>query len=186
VNAYFVLLPIIIALTWLRLVRPGINRIEGTVLHVAPLPILARMRMHVMPSLLALIAGVALVAFDAMPAWLLAMPILSAVLLVTIPVNYTLTDQGIRLGWSVFRRWTEFGGVRRAAGGAHLQPVMSSRGMHIWLSRSRGDDEFLQVLRTLIRNAYKGQTTVVTFPDAHEPFAGSGVAGPKPQGAEIP
>jgi len=186
VNAYFVLLPIIIALTWLRLVRPGMNRIKGTVLYVVPLPVLARMRMHAMPSLLALVAGVVLVIVDAMSVWLLALPILSAILLVAIPVNYTLTDQGIRLGWSAFRRWTEFGGVRRAAGGARLPSVSGMRGMHIWLSRSRGDDEFLQVLRMLIRNAYKGSTTVVTFPGAHQTFAGSGMASPKPQGAETP
>ena len=186
VNAWFLLLPIIIALTWLRLVRPGANHIEGTVLFVTPLPVLARIRMHAMPAAAAILTGVVLGAIGAMPVWLLALPILSAVLLVAIPVNYTLTNRGIRLGWSAFRRWTEFAGVQRAPGGARLQPVSGFRGMHIWLSRSRGDDEFLQTLRVLIRNAYKGQTTVVTFPEREGNFTVTALPtpGPEPHAAE--
>jgi hypothetical protein len=174
-----VLLPIVIALTWARLIRFGSNRIEGTILHIAPLPLLARIRMHAVPSLLAIALGLALAITGTMSWWFVLAPLVSAILLIAIPANYTLTDQGIRLGRSSFRRWTEFGGVRRARGGARLPPVSGVRGMHIWLSGSRGDDEFLQVIRTLIRNAYKGSNSVIAFPDSHQP-ATSAQASPGP------
>ena len=45
----------------------------------------------------------------------------------------------------------------KTAGGARLVPLPGSRPARVWLSGSRGDDEFLQTLRTLIRNAYKGK-----------------------------
>jgi hypothetical protein len=164
VKLLVVLLPIVIALTWARLIRPGVNHLEGTTLNVVPLPLLARMRMHALPSLFALALGFVLAATGIMSWWLMLLPLVSTILMMVLPVSYTLTDQGIRLGHAAFRRWTEFGGVRRAPGGARLQSVSGTRGMHIWLSRSRGDDEFLQVIRTLIKNAYKGKTGVVVFP----------------------
>ncbi len=155
------ILPLIIALTWVRLFRPG-HRVEGTTLVVVPLPLLARLRMHAVPIVLSLIVGFALAMMDLMP-WLgLIAPVLSSALLVLIPVSYTLTDAGIRLGWTEFRRWTEFAAVRRAPGGARLIGVQRARGLHVWLSGSRGDDEFLQFLREILRNAYKG-TRVIPF-----------------------
>ncbi len=155
------ILPLIIALTWVRLFRPG-HRVEGTTLIVVPLPLLARLRMHVVPIVLSLIVGFALVLMDQMPWQGMIVPIVSSALLVLIPVKYTLTDAGIRLGWTEFRRWTEFAAVRRAPGGARLIGVQRARGLHVWLSGSRGDDEFLQFLREIVRNAYKG-TRVVPF-----------------------
>lgn len=161
-NLLAILLPLIIALTWIRLFRPG-HRLEGTTLLVVPLPFLARLRMHVVPITLALVVGSILVFLDAMPWQGMIAPVVSSALLLLIPVQYTLTDVGIRLGWTEFRRWTEFAAVRRAPGGARLLGVQRSRGLHIWLSGSRGDDEFLQFLRETVRNAYKG-TRILTFP----------------------
>jgi hypothetical protein len=158
------LLPIIIVLTWLRLVRPGLNRLQGRVMLEMPLPLLARLRMHAVPSALALGIGIFLVVDGALPTWSLAIPVLSDLLLLLIPVKYTLTDQGIRLGLGAFHRWTEFTGVRRAPGGARLLGMQRRPGFHIWLSGSRGDDEFLQYLRQTIKGAYKGTGTVIPFP----------------------
>ena len=180
-NAWILLLLLAIAVCWARLIRPGANRLEGRVLLVMPLPLLARLRMHALPALLTLALGVALVAAADMAWWLLALPLLSAVLLVTVPVHYPLTDVGIRLGRSAFRRWTEFAGVQRAPGGARLKPVAGFRGYHIWLSRSRGDDEFLQVLRMLIRSAYKGHAASVSFPGAPQPASPIASPGSQPQ-----
>lgn len=158
------LLPIVIVLTWARLIRPGLNSLEGQVLLETRLPLLARVRMHVLPASSALILAVFLVIDQALPVWSLAFPIVSTILLVAVPVKYTLTDQGIRLGYSQFRRWTEFGGVRRAPGGARLLGMQRRAGMQIWLSGSRGDDEFLQFLRQTVKGAYKGTATVIPFP----------------------
>lgn len=182
-NLLVFLLPLIIALTWARLFRPG-HQLEGTTLVVVPLPFLARLRMHLAPILLSFLVGGMLVMLDLMP-WLgLIAPLVSAALLLLIPVNYTLTDAGIRLGWTEFRRWTEFAAVRRAPGGARLIGVQRSRGLHIWLSGSRGDDEFVHFLRETVRNAYKG-TKTVPFPAAPTRDAPASDSGPHPPSSPI-
>lgn len=168
------LLPIAIAFTWLRLIRPGANRLQGSPLLEVPLPLLARIRMHLLPATLALGIGLILVYQQYLPLWSLAIPIASDLLVFALPVKYTLTDQGIRLGFGAFRRWTEFVGVRRAPGGARLQGMQRQPGLHIWLSGSRGDDEFLQFLRQTIKSAYKGSSSVIPFPVARVQPTGEG------------
>ncbi|MEJ7839748.1 MAG: hypothetical protein WKF81_13120 [Thermomicrobiales bacterium] len=158
------LLILIIALTWARLLRPVHKTVEGNTLRVAALPLLAKIRMHSVLSLVALVFATVAVAIDTLTWSMLLLPILSTVLLLAIPVKYTITDQGIRLGWTGFRRWTEFAGVRRTRFGARLLGVHRKRGMNIWLSGSRGDDEFLHFLRQTQKYAYKGQFGIV--PDA--------------------
>ena len=68
--------------------------------------------------------------------------------------------------------------MRRAPGGARLIGVPKSRGMHIWLSGSRGDDEFLQFLRQTLKIAYKGTSVAsarrsTQFAADPEPDAGT-------------
>lgn len=170
------LLPILIILSWVRLLHPG-HRLEGTRVLMVPLPFLARLRMHIVPIAASMILATTLALLDLMP-WLgLLAPLISGVLLLAIPVNYTLTSVGIRLGRKRFRRWTEFAAVRRSPGGARLVGVQRSRGLQIWLSGSRGDDEFLHFLRETVKNAYKGEQ-VASFPapgrsTGHMPEAGS-------------
>ena len=163
-NALILILPIVIALTWARLVRPGWTKLEGTRIAIVPIPILARIRMHLVPRMLAIIVAVALAVLDLVPWKVLLVPLFSNVLLILLPVKYTLTNAGIRLGWTAFRRWTEFAAVRRAPGGARLIGVQRGKGLHVWLSGSRGDDEFIHFLRTTIRNAYKGDEAIVPVP----------------------
>jgi hypothetical protein len=150
---------LILILTWGRLFRPVRKGIQGTTILVMPLPLLAKIRMHSIPSALSLVIAVGLAVTSNLPWWMLALPVISTVLLLAIPVQYTLTDIGIRLGWTEFRRWTEFAGVRRARFGARLLGVGNGRGMAIWLSGSRGDDEFIHFLRQTQKNAYKGFAT---------------------------
>lgn len=154
-NFLILLLPLIIGLTWIRLAQPG-NRLQGEIIHVERLPVLARLRMHAVPGLLAIAVAVILITLGIAPAWVIVFPLASGALLIGIPVSYVLTNEGIRLGWTAFRRWTEFAGVQRARGGARLMGVSGRRGMHIWLSGARGDDEFLHYLRQTVRDAYKG------------------------------
>jgi hypothetical protein len=113
--------------------------------------------MHSLTSTALIVLTAALIATGRMHWSLAALPILSIVLLMTIPVRYVITDRGIRLGWTEFRRWTEFAGVRRARFGARLIGSAGRRPMYIWLSASRGDDEFLHFLRQTLKNAWRGQ-----------------------------
>jgi len=163
-NPLLLLLPIVLILTWARLIRPGTNKLEGSRIVVVPIPLLARIRMHLVPAAPALAIAVVLAGLDEIPWWALLIPALSNVLLILLPVHYTLTNRGIRLGWMEFRRWTEFAAVRRAPGGARLIGMQRRRGMHIWLSGSRGDDEFIHFLKQTVRGAYKGDATVIPFP----------------------
>ncbi len=170
-NPLIFLLPILIGLTWARLIRPGANSLQGVTIRIMALPLLARLRMHAVPALVALGLTAWLTIRGDLPWWAILAPVVSNALLVAIPVRYTLTTVGIRLGWTSFHRWTEFAGVRRAPGGARLVGVQRKLGLQIWLSGSRGDDEFLQYLRQTVRNAYQGRSGVIPFPQ--ERAAGS-------------
>jgi hypothetical protein len=147
---------LVVALTWAHTFRPGLNTVKGSTLLVARVPLLARIRMHAPGALFSVALAVVFALVGMVSWWLVAVAIGSALLLAAIPVSYTITDQGIRLGLASFRRWTEFAAVRRAPGGARLIGVPKARGMHIWLSGSRGDDEFLLFLRQTLKGAYKG------------------------------
>lgn len=168
-NTLVLILPVLIVLTWARWVRPGRSRLEGLRIATVPIPILARARMHLSAGALTLAVAVALASGGAASWWILALPTVSYVLQVLVPIHYTLTDIGLRLGWTAFHRWTEFAAVRRAPGGARLIGVQRGRGMHVWLSGSRGDDEFIHFLKQMIRGAYKGDRTAVPVPGPQGP-----------------
>lgn len=158
------LLPLSILFSWLRLIGVGSHRLEGAPIGVMPIPLLARLYMHAMPIAISLVTAILLAALDVI-SWLwLAVPVISGVLLVSVPLRYTLSAAGIRRSFGGFRRWTEFAGVERAPGGARLKPLPNTHRAHIWLSGSRGDDDFLQLMRVLIRNAYKGKSDITVFP----------------------
>lgn len=163
-NALALILPAFIILSWARWVRPGRSRVEGTRIAVVPIPLLARARMHLAAGGLAMAIAIVLAGTDAASWWILAVPALSYVLQVSLPMRYTLTDIGIQLGFTEFHRWTEFAAVRRAPGGARLIGVQRGRGMHVWLSGSRGDDEFIHFLKQTIRSAYQGDRTSIAVP----------------------
>lgn len=160
-----VLLVFSLIFAWLRLMRPFDMRAGGNSLLTISLPLLARMRMHALPAIVGIAIALLLVLVYHLPVWIAGLPVLSFGLLSGIPTRYALTDHGIRLGWTPFRRWTEFAGVTRARGRARLQGVHGSRSMRIWLSGSRGDDEFLHLLKNFIKNGYKGENTthIVSF-----------------------
>jgi hypothetical protein len=160
----FPILIVLMALPWLRIARPGGDAVVGRVIHTHPMPLLARMRMHLVPAAFVLASAITLVLYADLPWWGVLVALASVVALVACPVGYTLTTLGIRMGWTRFRRWTEFAGVSRAPGGARLQGAAGARDRRIWLSGSRGDDEFVALLRRMIRDAYKGQNVLQEFP----------------------
>ena len=49
-----------------------------------------------------------------------------------------------------------FGGVARRPGGVCLQGVAGARSLGLWLSGGRDDDDFVLLLRQLVRGSYKG------------------------------
>lgn len=161
--AIFVL-AILILFSWSRALRPGNLAVQGKVMHDAPMPLLARLRMHALTGTIVLVGAACMALYWDLPWWGPLAALVSVAALVALPTRYTLSTLGIRSGWTPFRRWTEFAGVSRATGGARLQGVAGSRDMRIWLSGSRGDDEFLLLLRSMIRGGYKGQNVLLEFP----------------------
>jgi hypothetical protein len=142
------------------------------------LSLLGRLRMHGPAALaLALIAIVATVMGWVSPLTLLTVIGLLA-LLVALPMRYTVTSQGIRAGWTPFRRWTEFGGVARRRGGVVLQGVAGARPQTVWLSGDRDDDQFILLLRQLVRGSYKGHLGPEAGVATGEPFPSPSGTGP--------
>ncbi|HWV22814.1 MAG TPA: hypothetical protein VNZ58_01370, partial [Thermomicrobiales bacterium] len=125
-NALAVLVPLTILISWLRMIGVGSRQMDGTVIGTMPIPLLARIYMHAVPAGIALLAAFVATVTGALPWWILAAAAVSAILLISLPLGYTLTDKGIRRTFGRFRRWTEFAGVERAPGGARLKPLRKS------------------------------------------------------------
>ena len=163
-----------------RVWLPWGGRASGHLVLQARLSLLGRLRMYGPAAIaLALIAVVATLAGWVSPLTLLEVIALLALLL-ALPMRYTVTSRGIRAGRTPFRRWTEFGGVARRRGGVVLQGVAGARPLTVWLSGDRDDDQFVLLLRQLVRGSYKGRlgpeagiATVEPLPSA----AGSGPIG---------
>ena len=162
---------------FLRIWTPWGERASGNLVSRESLSLLGRLRMHG-PAVLALwlISLVLLIAGRISPLTALIVTAL-LLLLLSLPVRYTMTSRGIRAAWTPFRRWTEFGGVARRRGGVRLQGVAGARPLTVWLSGGRDDDDFVLLLRQLVRGSYKGQLG----PDANAPLTEAAVtpgAGP--------
>jgi hypothetical protein len=171
VNAIEILLIIATLGLFLRIWVPGGASVSGGMVRRERLSLLGRLHMHgPTAALVALVAVALLLAGRIGPQTVLIVVALLAVL-VALPMRYLLTAQGIRAGWTPFRRWTEFGGVARRRGGVRLQGVAGARPLTVWLSGNHDDDELVLLLRQLVRGSYKGRLG---------PEAGAGHAGPAP------
>lgn len=158
-NFLVLLLPLALLLAAGRVFQPMRMRLYGARVVVVPLPLLARVRMQAVPAALITLLAIVLTIYSIAPWWAPPAVIAAMAILAAIPISYVLTTEGIRLGWADFRRWTEFAGVVRAKGGARLLGATGARPFRIWLSGSLGDDEFLHLLRQMIKAAYKGAAT---------------------------
>jgi hypothetical protein len=151
-----ILLAITLAL-FSRIWVPWGGRASGNLVGRETLSVLGRLRMHGPSVGLVFVASVVLLLLGNIgPLTLLLVTALLALLL-ALPVRYTMTSRGIRAAWTPFRRWTEFGGVARRRGGVRLQGVAGARPLIVWLSGGRDDDEFVLLLRQLVRGSYKGR-----------------------------
>ena len=144
-------------LAFARVYVPWAAPPPGALVRRTRLPLLARLRLHRPSVVVVAVLAAAGLAAGAAHAWAVVATMAALVLVLAIPVTCTLTDEGIAVGRRRFRRWTEFGGVARRPGGARLQGGAGSRGLMIWLSGSRDDDEFVLLLRQLVRGSYKGE-----------------------------
>lgn len=147
----------IVVVLFARVYVPWAAQPTGALIRQAPLSLLGRMRMHGLAGLIGLVLGALAFNFGLVPElFIIVVPIAFAIL-IALPMSYTLTTEGIMAGHTPMRRWTEFGGVTRSTGGVRLQGVAGARGMTVWLSGSRDDDELVLLLRQLVRGAYKGE-----------------------------
>lgn len=156
----FIILPFIPLIVWVLLVGWSANSTEGDVLLRVPATLLARMKMLWIPIAFGLVV-LSVGAFYGESSWWTAGTYTAVwLVMLSIPISYTLTTVGIRTGRGRFRRWTEFAGVRRSASGALLQGGPRSSSYSIFLSGNREDDEFVLTLKNLIQDSYKGRDTV--------------------------
>jgi hypothetical protein len=139
-----------------RVFRPGARSTPGGVIHREQLSLLGRLRLFGLPGGALLIATALGWWFGPVSAVVFDLVVLGVVVFLAMPVAYTLTPQGIALGRTPQRRWTEFGGVGRQRWGVRLQGVAGGRSMTIWLSGDRDDDAFVLLLRKLVRGSYQG------------------------------
>lgn len=174
VNPIGIVLIIATLTLFTRLWTPGGGPAIGQLVRQEPLSILGRLRMHGPAAVALLVTSLVALALGWIgPLTLLIVVALLAILL-ALPMRYTVTSQGIRPGWTSFRRWTEFGGVARRSGGVRLQGVAGARPQTIWLSGGRDDDDFVLLLRQMVRGSYQGRFG----PEAGIPAAGPAAAAP--------
>jgi hypothetical protein len=157
---------------------PWGERASGHLVRQEHLSILGRLRMHGPWALVLLVATVVALAAGWVNLLTLVVVCGLLALLIALPMRYTVTSQGIRAGWTPFRRWTEFGGVARRRGGVLLQGVAGARPQTVWLSGDRDDDDFVLLLRQLVRGSYKGHLGPEAGAAAIEPVASAPGAGP--------
>lgn len=169
------LLLLVVLLSFGRIYVPWASPPLGTVVLRRPLTLLARLRLHRGVALVAVAVAAVGVATGRVHPWSVLVAIALLVVLLDLPVDCALTDLGIAVGRTRFRRWTEFGGVSRRPGGARLQGVAGTRRLTIWLADSRDDDDFVLLLRRCVRDAYKGDLR-----DAGQPEAAGGPNGASP------
>jgi hypothetical protein len=157
-----------------RVFVPWARPVEGRVLRRLPVPLRARLHRLIVP----LAAMAAILAYDLARGWLPEWAALPALLLIVFvlaaPARYTISDQGIAVGLTPFRRWTEFGGLSVRRGRIRLKAISGLSGLDVWLPGRFEDAEVVTEFRRLLRDAYKGGAAPAveppTAPIADEPI----------------
>jgi hypothetical protein len=104
---------ILLAMTLALVARvwvPWGERASGNLVGVETLSVLGRLRMHGPSVSLVFAVSLVLLALGKISSLTLLLVTALLVLLLALPVRYTMTSRGIRAAWTPFRRWTEFGG----------------------------------------------------------------------------
>ena len=174
VNAFALILLAVTLALFIRVWVPWGERASGNLVGRETLSVLGRLRMHGPSVGLVFAASIVLLAFGRIGLLTLLLTTALLALLLALPVRYTMTSHGIRAAWTPFRRWTEFGGVSRRPGGVRLQGVAGARPLTVWLSGGRDDDEFVLLLRQLVRGSYKGRVGPEAGVPVNEPAPSTG------------
>lgn len=163
----YALVPALLTLLTIgRRYRPRAARVPGVLVREHPLPLLSRLRLYAWPAAGVVVTGIAGLALDWLPGWVLAALLTVVIAVILAPVRYTLTTEAIVCGRTSPRRWTEFAGVARRSGGARLQGIGDGRGLSVWLVGSHDIDETVLLLRRLVRGSYQGRSAPAATADA--------------------
>jgi hypothetical protein len=133
---------------------------SGAVLRQFRLPLWARLRLHSLwllgAAILVGLAATPQVEIGILP---LAIVGVGIVAIAALPVRYTITAEGIYVGRTPLRRWTQFAGLSTRNGWIFLQPVAGSSGLLVRSPGGADGDALLTELRGLVRRSYKGESS---------------------------
>ncbi len=148
----------LVALAIGQVYRPWTSGPRGDVLRQFRLPLWARLRLHSLWLLgAAILVGLAVspqVEIGRVP---LAIVGLGIGALAALPVRYTITAEGIYVGRTPLRRWTQFAGLSSRSGWIFLQPVAGSSSLLVRSPGGPDGDALMTELRGLVRRSYKGE-----------------------------
>lgn len=139
-----------------RMLVSLLSRAKGREMRQLPVPLSAKVRRQRLP--LALLA-VVIVLNVFSGEFLLVMhigAILAAAVFLALPARCVITDQGIKAGWTPFRRWSEFAGLSVRQGNIRLQPLSGLAKLEVTLPGRFEDADIVGEMRTLIRLGYQG------------------------------
>jgi hypothetical protein len=146
--------PLLILLSlWLMVMRfyqPGIAKPAGTIVRKYRVPLMARVRLQRAN----VYAVGAILVIGGIGGWLPpAIQLLIAavvVILLFLPVDYTITGEGIALGRTRTRLWSEFASAERQGGRVNLKAIEGEAGMSVWLPGAPADGAVEIELRRLV------------------------------------
>jgi hypothetical protein len=154
-----------------RVYQPWVDRPTSRILSTFKIPFRSRVRMQRFNAY----AFVALLLLGAVGGWLSpAFEVLVtglALVALNLPVRYTLTDEGIGLGRTSPRHWTEFSAVNLRPGRARLKGADDWRDMEVWLPRSGQDADVVAIARQRIAAARSGSLRPAPGPTDHSRLA---------------
>ncbi len=149
-----------------QIYRPWTSEPTGFVLRQFRLPLSARLRLHSLwlmgAAILVGLAAAPQVEIGMLP---LAIVGIGAIAIAALPVRYTITAEGIYVGRTKLRRWTQFAGLSARNGWIFLQPVADSSSLLVRSPGGADGDALLAELRGLVRLSYKGESSRATRED---------------------
>jgi len=156
----------LVALAVRQVYRPGRRGPQGEVLRQIRLPLWARLRLHSLWLLgAAILVGLAAAPQIEIGVVPIAIVALGIVALAAIPVHYTITAQGIYVGRTPLRRWTQFAGLAARGGWIYLQPVAGSSSLLVRSPGGADGDALTAELRGLVRRSYQGEVSRAAAPE---------------------
>jgi hypothetical protein len=136
-----------IVLMLARVYQPWVDRPRDAMIPAFKVPLRARIRIQRFNAYV----FVGLMILAAIGGWLSApfelFALALAMIVMLLPVRYTLTDEGVVLGRTAVRRWVEFSGMELKPGHVRLKGAGDWRDMEVWLPRSGEDDAVIALLR---------------------------------------